>query len=264
MDLKLPSTRGHADFLTQHQHQSHSHQVQLQQLPPHPFFDCSRGPQFSQHYQVPSQSIEQSGGSLSGGHVIKPHETYGVPAEFSSPAASLQVPQHANFEFNPSSSYGPPASGNPTDSHEFASSSRSNIVVQAEKQNVEAAGSESSASFVPGQDLTKHAALDGLDIISAQKSESLSVPVEGKFGSYQLQFQSANGDNGNAIDAPNHQQFISDGLLQSIITAIEQKPSQTVPQVTEDQEPDHSEVQIFLKSPDGQEVLNDPLPEASS
>lgn len=201
---------------------------------------------------------------MSTGHIIKPHETYGVPPEFSSPAASLEVPRQASIEFNsPSSSYGPPASGNPQDSHEFASSSRSNIVVEAEKQNIEAAGSEST-SFVSGQDLPKHAALEGLDVISTQKSESLSIPVEGKFGNYQLQFQSANGEN-NAIDSPNHQQFLTDGLLQSIITAIEQKPSQTVPQVTEeDQESDHSEVQIFLKSPDGQEVLSDEKKEESA
>lgn len=60
---------------------------------------------------------------------------------------------------------------------------------------------------------------------------------------------------GNAVDSDNHQQILSEGLLDSVIDAIEKQKA--VPQVTEDLQTDHSEVQVFLNSPQGQVVLAD-------
>lgn len=61
--------------------------------------------------------------------------------------------------------------------------------------------------------------------------------------------------NSNAVDGDNHQQILSEGLLDSVIDAIEKQKAE--PQVTEDLQTDHSEVQVFLNSPQGQVVLAD-------
>lgn len=102
----------------------------------------------------------------------------------------------------------------------------------------------------------------GLDIISSQKSQSVTIPVQGTLGSYQLQFQAADplGSVGNSIDAPNHQQFLSEGLLQSILSAIEQPDSnsQSIPQTTFEELHNHSDVDSFINSQAGQEVLAEP------
>lgn len=102
----------------------------------------------------------------------------------------------------------------------------------------------------------------GLDIISSQKSQSVTIPVQGSLGSYQLQFQAADplGSAGNSIDVPNHQQFLSEGLLQSILNAIEQPDSnaQAIPQTTFEELHNHSDVDSFINSQAGQEVLAEP------
>ncbi|XP_052868459.1 uncharacterized protein LOC128274340 [Anopheles cruzii] len=92
----------------------------------------------------------------------------------------------------------------------------------------------------------------GLELISAQKSQSLTIPVQGQHGSYQLQFQGAG-------SAP-HEQILSEGLLQSILSAIEQPQHQRAAshqQDAYDPNIDHSEVSVFLKSPEGQQTLRD-------
>lgn len=102
----------------------------------------------------------------------------------------------------------------------------------------------------------------GLDILSSQQSQSLTIPVQGSLGSYQLQFQAADplGSSGNSIDVPNHQQFLSEGLLQSILNAIEQPDSnsQAIPQTTFEELHNHSDVDSFINSQAGQEVLTEP------
>lgn len=102
----------------------------------------------------------------------------------------------------------------------------------------------------------------GLDIVSAQKSQSIIIPVTGAQGTYQLQFQQANGLSGgesNDLDSPNHQQILSEGLLQQIISAIEQPnaKSEVVPQVsTYDEDLDAAtDVDQFIKSEIGKETL---------
>lgn len=197
----------------------------------------------------------------------QPLESYQSPAasqfqdlssSYEVPAGSLAVPQHNSIDFNSqSNSYGPPASGPASlDVIGLESQQRANTVL-AEHQNIVSAGTTSQIfeQSLPGLST----GLNGLNFLSAQKSHSIEVPAQGGHsGAYQLQFvQSHSGQSSNSIDSQNHDNILADGLLSSIISAIEKKPAQTVPQVTEDQETDHSEVQVFLKSPAGQGVLAD-------
>lgn len=113
----------------------------------------------------------------------------------------------------------------------------------------------SVANQLPGLDGS------GLDIVSAQQSHSLTIPVQGALGTYQLQFQSAGGGDSNSLDdAPNHQQILSEGLLQSILSAIEQPGSSsiTVPQSSFDELQTHQDVDSFIQSQAGQQVLAEP------
>lgn len=101
----------------------------------------------------------------------------------------------------------------------------------------------------------------GLDIISAQKSHTVTIPVQGNLGTYQLQFQAADplGSISNDIDAPNHQQLLSEGLLQSILSAIEQPANEhPIQQTTYDENQAHADIDQFIKSKTGQEVLAEP------
>lgn len=155
------------------------------------------------------------------------------------------------------SSYGPPASGNPQDSLAFGSEKKaSNIEIISEEKSQQHEQSKSEQKL-PGLE-----GLDGLDIVSTQQSQSLTIPVQGQFGSYQLQFQSANGlggSEGNGIDSATHEQLLSEGLLNQILSAIEH-PGQSnivIPQ-TGDPITNHQEAASFLKSPQGQETLAEP------
>ena len=103
----------------------------------------------------------------------------------------------------------------------------------------------------------------GLNIISAQQSQSLTIPVQGALGSYQLQFQAADplgSSNDNSIDSPNHEKILSEGLLQSILSAIEQpgRNSVVIPQSSFDAVETHDDVDNFIRSQAGQEVLAEP------
>lgn len=111
------------------------------------------------------------------------------------------------------------------------------------------------------------AGLTGLNVLSAQKSQSISIPVQGARGNYELQFQST--DQTGSASAP-HEQLLTEGLLQQILSAIEQpagqSPQQTVaietksnvPQVTREEHTDHDDVKIFLKSPEAEPIIQDP------
>lgn len=271
MKLIVPYSAPPQPFLSQHQHQPHSsgqshaassssaYSFQNQELRNvHVIHDCGKGPQLSQNYGTPiGQPLEtynppsQSYGS--------PSESLGLSNNYEIPAGALHVPQHNSIDFSSqSNSYGPPASGPASlDVIGLESQHRANTIVAAEQQNIVAAGSEIQSETLPG--LSTGLLGSGLNFISAQKSHAITVPSNGgQGGSYQLQFTTSNSDHSsNRIDTPDHQQILADGLLQSILSAIEKKPTQTVPQITDEAETDHSEVQVFLKSPTGQEVLAD-------
>lgn len=220
--------------------------------------DCGKGPQINYPQQIP-------------------HQTYGVPQNFGDshsavlsagytvPAQNLEIPQHNSANFQqpsnnygpPSDSYGPPASG-PASLDVLGLDPRSNHhseLQTAESQNV-------ASASLPGLS----GGLGGLDFISAHKSHTLVLP-KNQGGSQEFKFHiqgSHAGVDENRLDGTNHQEILAEGLLQSILSAIEQKPSpDTVPQVSEGVETEHKDAQIFLKSKEGQEVLADKS-EASS
>ncbi|CRL05751.1 CLUMA_CG018780, isoform A [Clunio marinus] len=269
MKLSVPNHGPVQPFNSNHQshsHQSHSsgsassssgYSFQNQQLQNvHIIHDCGKGPQLSNSYGTP---------------LAAPLTSYQIPSHLQSsgnsgydiPNVALEVPQHNSIDFNsPSNSYGPPASGpasiDAIDVIGLESSPRANAVSSTDEHNVVAAASEYSVNSETLPGLETGLSGSGLNFISAQKSQSIEVPKEAQLGSYHLQLiTSSSEQNSNTIDAPNHQQILADGLLQSILSAVEQKPAHTIPQVSEDHQTDHSEVQVFLKSPEGQEVLAD-------
>lgn len=237
-----------------------------------------------QNYGPPSTPVDSYGPPHQEQHVERPAESYGTPIgkplehyeppqtlqlvqqQYEIPAFTLDIPQHNSVNFNsPSNSYGPPASGpaGNLDVIGLESQHRANSV-QIEHQNLIAEGSANSfVSSLPGLDTGL--ASSGLEFASATKSHSIQLPPNGgPIPHFQVQLQSSISDqNSNSIDAPGHQTILADGLLESVLHAIEEQPS--VPQVTEDQQTDHSEVKVFLNSPTGQDVLSDkPLDSAES
>jgi hypothetical protein len=219
----------------------------------HVIHDCGKGPQLSQNYGPPQQQTYQIGGDshsavLSAGYTI--------------PAQNLEIPQHNSANFiqqpsnsygPPSDSYGPPASG-PANLDVIGLESRNNAVV-AELQTSE---SKNVDQTLPG--LTGGLSDSGLDFISAHKSHTLVLPKnQGSASDFKFHIQGSHSESGdNRVDGPDHQQILADGLLQSILSAIEQQPGpQSVPQVSEEAETEHKDAKIFLKSREGQEVLAD-------
>lgn len=267
--LIVPNPGQAQQFLSQHQSHgsgsassSSSFNFQNQELRNvHIIHDCGKGPQLSQNYGTP---------------LGQPLESYQAPAQsYDVPSGALNVPQHNSIDFNsPSNSYGPPASGPASldvlglESHQraniagFTNQQHESSAFASEQQNIIDAGinTEVNGQTLPG--LENGLTGSGLNFISAEKSHSIQIPTHNQQSSgqnFQLQFTTSHSDHsGNKVDSPNHQQILADGLLQSILSAIEKKPEQNVPQVTEeDQEHDHSEVQVFLTSPQGQEALAD-------
>lgn len=233
--------------------------------------DCGKGLQ--QNYGVPQQQQQQNHHhEHHEQHIEQPAQSYGTPIgqplehyeppqalqqvqqHYEIPTFTLDVPQHNNIDFNsPSNSYGPPASGPAAnlDVIGLESQHRANG-----HHNLVAEGSATSfVSSLPGLDSGLGSA--GLHFASATKSHSIQLPPNGgSIPHFQVQLQSSISDqNSNSIDTPGHQTILADGLLESVLHAIEEQPS--VPQVTEDQQTDHSEVKIFLNSPTGQDVLSD-------
>lgn len=212
--------------------------------------DCGKGPQLN--YNVP-------------------HQTYGVPQNFGEshsavlsagytiPSQGLEIPQQNSGNFQqssnsygpPTDSYGPPASGTTLDVIGLDPRSNHHSELQtSETQNV-------ASASLPGLS----GGLSGLDFISAHKSHTLVLPTnQGNSQEFKFHIQGSHSDvEENRLDGTNHQEILAEGLLQSILTAIEQEPTpKTVPQVSEeDAETEHKDAKTFLKSKEGQEVLSD-------
>lgn len=252
--------------------------------------DCGHGPsnlQFQQQQFIqpiqdsygppPSGNIFTSSGNSGGGSFSRVqshlHTSYDAPASglLELPAGNIPhetygVPKFNNF-------------GHGGDSLGFGSQIRTETVkVSGEKVNSQAGLNsidiveksnnkpEDNEEEQTKQDVV---GLTGLNVISAQKSQSITIPVQGARGNYQLQFQSA-GPNGQS-GAP-HEQLLSEGLLQQILSAIEQpgegsngqpqtisiESSQNLPQVSQEPHEDHDDVKIFLKSPEAEVIINEP------
>ena len=256
-------------------------------------------PQVQQSYGAPAESHHNQHHQVQ--QVLQVAQSYGAPIESQkqqiqqihhshgaqsfqqitqnyAPASNAEIPLTNDADFSQalsqdygtpvSNSYGPPASGDPH-SHSSNDQGVYEPLVQAKtayETHLIASGSEQINHAHPEHLVGLNTGLAGLDFVSAQKSQSVSFPVQGQLGNYQLQIQSSGGDQ-NGLENPNHEQILNEGLLQSILSAIEKQPENSVAQTAYDQETDHSEVQIFLKTPEGQEVLEDEkdkLPKASS
>lgn len=184
----------------EHHHSASEHQYQtlpLQQ--PHPRFtaqahDCGQGPNLvgaSYQFQQQQQQFGNSAGSV---------------ISQSIPVAE----QHTQFiATGPSNSYVPAASGNAIDHEGYAS----------QKNEIKALPDGTDPQSLPG--------LDGLNVISAQKSESIHLTEQQAMAqsaaskhTFQLQ---ASGN--SAAGGQNHDEILSESLLQSILTAIEQPQS---------------------------------------
>lgn len=252
-------------------------------------------PQLQSIYGVPNTPLEisQSGFEIAQNSAQTSNllTSYGPPASGSiGVSSSIGVSE----VHEPSSSYGPPPSGNPADSLAY-SSQKSTETVQidsasatsnlheskSDTQQKSQSESEPSADIQPpfanqqseqNADNNKVGELPGLsgaglDIISAQRSQTVEIPVQGQLGAYSLQFQAADplGSQTNQLDGPDHQKLLNEGLLQSILSAIEQPKQQNVRQAvddgTDEQLENHREVEEFVHSQAGQDTLGEPKTE---
>lgn len=229
---------------------------------PRPFYN---GPQaVSQELELP---IEQT-------HFLSTQNTdcnHGIPQDSYGPPPSgshQQLRSSSEVSQSVVSSYIPPPSGivhsESSASGYTSASEQVSHEVLPEPSQLRAAKSEESSS-------SHHSSDDGHIEIQQSNERDLSqitngdfLSVQGKLGSYQLQFQSANGlgDNGdsNSVDGATHQQLLTEGLLQQILSAIEQPNQQSdavVPQASYDQHRDHRDAADFLHSPDGQAIISE-------
>lgn len=266
-------------------HSSSSNQVNIPQTLPlqqarYPS-ECSHGPSLGGFqaqsiqsiYGVPNAPLDvaESGFEVAQNNIQSNLlDSYGPPASGTAPGlatgsiesigsiGNINVPEI----HEPSSSYGPPPSGNPADSIAYSSQHKSTSVSidsTASTSNVAAVeDKETKVGDLPGL------AGAGLDIVSAKQSKSIEIPIQGKLGSYSIQFQSANpisSQNNEVGGGPDHQKLLSEGLLQSILSAIEQPQSNsqsTAQSSSSGSIQNHQEVDRFLKSSIGQQTLAEP------
>lgn len=235
--------------------------------------NCNHGPslgsaeaqQLQDTYGIPSASLDiAQSGFETAQHNFQSNllDSYGPPASGSVQTLGTINVNNVQEVHEPSSSYGPPPSGNPADSIAYSSQSKSSVVPidsTGSTSNIDTKSAEKDAKVddLPGLSSA------GLDIVSAKRSKSVEIPIQGQLGKYSIQFQSANavGSQSNEIGGgPDHQKLLSEGLLQSILSAIEQPQSgsQTSTKTTQDAIQSHSEVDKFLKSPIGKQTLAEP------
>lgn len=96
--------------------------------------------------------------------------------------------------------------------------------------------------------------LDGLNVISAHKSHTVEIPAN-RAGStaYDIQFQQSIASSGHGGVAINHDQIVNNGLLQSIITAVEQPQPNLVAQ-TEKRADNSDDVKIVFNTTENVEA----------
>lgn len=211
-------------------------------------------PQLQTVYGVPNQALDVS--QSSSFEIAQNAASQGLLTSYAAPASgsvsSYDSLVNTHEPHSPLTSYGPPPSGNPADS--FAHGSQKSFVqIDSVNSSVSSNVKHEQIDELPGL------ASAGLDILSAQKSISLEIPVQGQHGSYSLQFQSADplASQNNEVDTPDHQKLLEQGLLNSILSVIEQpKPTDTPQyQSTKESLANHPEVSAFVNSKAGQETL---------
>ncbi|TDG38958.1 hypothetical protein AWZ03_014620 [Drosophila navojoa] len=190
-----------------HPNQHHQAQIVLH--------DCGQGPNLisSSGYKVQQQ---QQFGSVSAKS----------PSLYNAIAQSVPVAEHhTQFLGGIADSYGPPSSGNEIELDHFGYESQKSVI----------------AALPDGTDLQKLPGLNDLNVISTQKSQGIKFGASNgqPIQNFQVQFDGSvdnagtNQGNDDNIDNPNvtHEEILSQGLLQSILTAIEQpQSSSSVPQ----------------------------------
>ncbi|XP_036344608.1 trithorax group protein osa-like, partial [Rhagoletis pomonella] len=190
--------------------------------------DCGQGPnlvgagyqlQQQNQYQQQQQQFQQQ-------HAQQYSASNSISSTSSNAynAISQSIPvaeQHTQFlEQEPADSYGLPQSGNDID-HDYDG-------YASQKSAVAALPDGTDPQDLPG--------LDGLNVISAQKSQSIQLSPEQVSGAAHSQheptFQLDIAGNGvksiQTEQSANHEEILSEGLLQSILTAIEQPQSKNV------------------------------------
>lgn len=215
-------------------------------------------PQLQTVYGIPPQPLDvsQSSGFENAGQAGFVFSSYEAPA--SGVATSIDSLINIQEVHAPSSSYGPPPSGNPADS--FAHGSQKSVsTVPIDSLNSSSNASKSSSLTGKTEELPGLSGA-GLDIISATKSHSIEIPVQGQHGSYSLQFQAVDpsASQNNELDQPNHEKLLSEGLLDQILTAIEtDKTTHTSQLIQSNNEniQNHPDVKQFVSSSVGQETL---------
>lgn len=215
-------------------------------------------PQLQTVYGIPPHPLDvsQSSGFENAAQAGFAHSSYEAPA--SGVATSIDSLFNTHEVHAPSSSYGPPPSGNPADS--FAHGSQKSIsTIQIDSLNSTSNASETS-SITGKTEVLPGLSGAGLDIISATRSHSIEIPVQGQHGSYSLQFQAVDpsANQNNELDQPNHEKLLSDGLLDQILTAIETDKSTHTPQLVQSNNENiqnHPDVKQFVSSSVGQDTL---------
>jgi len=169
----------------------------------HDCYNKQQLPVPSSAYGVPSiDSYTSSLSSLttnianSQAQTVVPQSTYGAP--------NLVPPQFTV----PSSQYGAP---DLLHSSSIKTETRVNSIANSEETHGKDYGKSVAASFGPNSEL-----------VESQSIDLNNIPLQGTLGSYTLQIQSADG---SATQVP-HTQVLNDGLLQSILQAIEQPGKQ--------------------------------------
>lgn len=152
-------------------------------------------------------------------------------------------------------------------------------VEQSENEKSENTKQEAPATLIEGEQEARAATSTSSQSVLYSQTSSLSggkttqhgfiVPVQGNHGTYTLQIQSAdglNGPSGNEAGSVPHEQLLSEGLLQSILQAIEQPQSKhevrpSIGSVVQSEEfvhpvpppppnsPSQNEVVMYLKDP---------------
>ncbi|EDV47100.2 trithorax group protein osa [Drosophila erecta] len=190
-------------------------QVQQQQQPII-VHDCGHGPNLvsSNGYQVQQQQQQQLQQLQHFGSVSAASAGAYNAISQSIPVAEQHTQQLVTV---PADSYGPPPSGNDLDYDPTGYASQKSAV----------------AALPDGTDPHQLPGLDGLDVLSAQKSQSIQLNGQQPTQNFQVQFGgSLNNAPGVAHGDANHEEILSQGLLQSILTAIEQpgQQQQNLPQ----------------------------------
>lgn len=103
----------------------------------------------------------------------------------------------------------------------------------------------------------------GAELIKSESLDINNIPVQGSLGSYTLQIQSADGLNGpqSSSGPVPHAQVLNDGLLHSILAAIEQPRQDTkiLGQPLSKFQPSASYNEPFVSDSDGQHSVTNPV-----